>query len=823
MLDDRILFAEIILPLAVGHTFTYRVPEEMKEEMIPGKRVLVPFGKNKVYSGLIFRIHNEAPKLYEARYLHSSMDSEPIIFPWNMEFWSWISEYYQCHLGEVMKAALPSGLKLENENFLVINDSEDFGEDFWEDLGEKERLVWEIIQNQGEVRLDQLPRLTGIKSVLNQVKSLISKKRIQVREEISRGYQIKKQVFIRLNPEYAERDKKKGLFEEFKKKPSQLSLIMAYYALGGHQEKEISKNQLLEASHQSSNTLNLLVKKEIFEIYYKRVSRLEPISNHDLENFTLSPAQEDAYLNIKSSFEKYPVVLLHGITSSGKTEIYFRLIEEFLKKGEQVLYLLPEIALTSQLVNRLRKQFGDQVGVYHSLFNENERVETWEGVLNGRFKVLIGARSALFLPFLNLGFIIVDEEHDSSFKQIDPAPRYNARDSAIYLGTQKKIPILLGSATPSIESYYNSQNGKYGLVKLLERFGGVPMPIIEILDLREEKKQKKLKFQFSSRLLKALENTMKENNQAILFQNRRGYSPFILCKSCGFIPKCIHCDVSLTLHKSTHKLHCHYCGYKTEIPLICPVCQDPNFQDQGLGTEKIEEELQILYPQIRIGRMDQDTTRGKNGHRRIVSDLEENRVDVLVGTQMVSKGLDFGKVQLIGIMNADQILNFPDFRAFEKGYQILTQVAGRAGRRSIQGQVIIQTYSPLHPVLNFIQNNDYFGLYQAEILERENFHYPPFTRLIRVICKNKDSILLNKTCLELSHEFRNHFGDLVLGPVPALISRIRNLYIQEFLFKLSRRTISPPLVKKVMKEIILNLLAKKEFRSTQIQIDVDPS
>jgi len=814
------LFAEIILPLAVGNTFTYRVPDELKEEMIPGKRVVVPFGKNKVYSGLVFKIHNQAPTLYEARYIQSMLDSEPIIQTQHMDFWEWISDYYFCHLGEVMKAALPSGLKLENENYLVIND---FYEDSDQNLSEKEGIILGIIQNQGEVRLEELSKLTEIKQVHNLVKSLISKKRILVREEMLKGFKPKKQSFIRLSPEFDESDQKKGLFTEYEKKPSQLALIMAFYALGGHHSKEITKAELLKTSEQSASTLNILIKKGIFIPYEKRVSRLDFHTQEKPEAYSLSTRQIEIYQEIKQKFQEESVVLLHGITSSGKTQVYIRLIEDFLGMNKQVLYLLPEIALTTQLVDRLRKQFGEKVGIYHSRFNENERVETWENVINGKFRVVIGARSSLFLPFPDLGFIIIDEEHDSSFKQMDPAPRYNARDSAIYLGSKWGIKILLGSATPSIETYYNALNGKYGMVHLNERYGGVNMPIIEISDLSQERKEKTLKFQFGTPLLRHLERTLDEKDQIILFQNRRGYSPFILCKSCGYIPKCIHCDVSLTLHKSTHRLHCHYCGYKTEIPSICPVCQDPNIQDQGLGTEKIEEELQILYPQLRIGRMDQDSTRGKNGHLKIVSDLEENRIDVLIGTQMVSKGLDFGRVQLIGVMNADQILNFPDFRAFEKGYQILTQVSGRAGRRSKQGYVVIQTYSPYHPILSFIQKNDYQGLYNAEIQEREQFHYPPFTRLIRIICKNKDSSLLNNSCLVMSRELKSHFGDMVLGPVPALVPRIRNFYIQEFLLKLSRKSVSPGLVKKALKEIILKIQGEKAYRSTLIQIDVDPA
>lgn len=812
-------FAEIILPVSVGNSFTYRIPNSFLEEMITGKRALVPFGKNKVYAGIILSVHNKVPSGYEAKYILSILDSEPIILESHLNFWKWISEYYVCHLGEVMKAALPSGLKLESESYLVLN--EDF-EIQNESLNVRENQILDILKLRGEIKLAELSQLISLKSVFPLVKSLLSKNIVLLREEMSKGYSPQKKAFVRLASEYDKPQIRKNLFLELDKKPAQLSLLMNYLDLIGKTRKEVPKSILLEAASLSPSVLNLLVKKGVFELYHKRVSRLETFSEPETEIEVLSEIQQSVYADIKKEFLNLKVVLLHGVTSSGKTLIYFKLIEDYLRKNQQVLYLLPEIALTSQLVRRMRKKFGNKVGIYHSNFNENERVETWEKILNGYYSIVIGARSALFLPFQNLGFIIVDEEHEPSFKQYDPAPRYHARDSAIYLGLMQNAKVLLGSATPSVESYYHAKSGKYGLVSLNERYGGVKMPQIQLVDLSIENREKKLKFHFSSLLLQELDKTISENEQVILFQNRRGYSPLLLCKSCGFIPKCIHCEVSLTYHKSTQKLHCHYCGYKIDTPKECPVCHEPEIQDQGLGTEKIEEELQSLYPKLRIGRMDLDTTRGKNGHWKILSELEDHAIDVLVGTQMVSKGLDFGKVQLIGVMNADQILNFPDFRAFERGFQILTQVSGRAGRRLKQGKVVIQTYNPHHPILKYIIDGNYLALFQSEIYEREKFNYPPFTRLIKISCKNSDLGVLRNVVIELGTRLRESLSVMVLGPEEALIPRIRNLYIQEFLIKLPRNTISPSSVKIKIQEIIKNLVSKKNFKSTRYQIDIDP-
>jgi len=814
------LFAEIILPLAVGNTFTYRIPLEFMEEAIPGKRVLVPFGKSKIYSGLIYKIHTTAPKEYEARYIHSVIDPEPIILESHMEFWHWIAAYYLCHTGEVMKAALPSGLKLESEHFLVLN--EDFEPDSL-DLSMRENQILDLLYHKGEIRMEEIARTLGLKTAYASIHSLIQKKCLYIREEISKGYQPKKKAFIRLNPDFDQEEKRKVLFEELEKRPAQLSILLAYYKLHKKPAQDIAKSELLVVSGQNPGILNTLIKKGVFQAIEKRISRLEVFSNETDEAFTLSEAQEIAYQSIKEILRLPKPVLLHGVTSSGKTQVYFRFIQDFLDQGKQVLYLLPEIALTAQLVNRLRKQFGDTVGIYHSQFNENERVETWENTLNQKYSILIGARSALFLPFKNLGLLILDEEHDASFKQFDPSPRYHARDAALYLAAMQKASIILGTATPSIETYYQAMSGKYGYVSLKERFGGVQVPEVEIIDMKEESREKKLKLHFSSTLTQALENTINEKNQVILFQNRRGYSPMVLCKSCGFVQRCIQCDVSLTLHKFTQKMHCHYCGYKAEIPKICPVCMNPHIIDQGLGTEKIEEELQSLYPELRIGRMDQDSVKGKNGHWKILSELEDNKLDVLIGTQMVSKGLDFGNIQLIGVMNADLLLNFPDFRAFERGFQTLTQVGGRAGRRKKRGKLLIQTYTPLHPILHFIKNHDYDGLYRAEIAERERFGYPPFTRLIRIQCRNTEIHKLQAFTYALSIPLKQRFGEMILGPEEALIPRVRNYYIQEFLLKFPRNTFSPQAIKQALIQILQEIGSKKEFKSTSVNLDVDPA
>jgi len=811
-------FAEIILPLAVGNTFTYRIPQKILEEVLTGKRVLVPFGRNKTYSGIVLEIHEQAPLNYEAKYISSILDSEPIISESYLDFWTWMSRYYACHLGEVMKAALPSGLKLETESYLVLNEDHQDPEG---ELSSKEKLILDILQDRREIKILDLSIEVGIKFLLPLIKDLLAKNLVLIKEELSRGYIPKKQVFIRLNEKFEDPEPRKELFEELEKRPAQLRALMNFFKLRMGENSEIPQSELAKES--SHSIIQSLLKRGVLESFTKRISRLENNMGGELVHHQLSPTQKKAFDQINEQFQSKEVVLLHGITSSGKTEIYLELMEANLIAGFQTLFLLPEIALTAQLVHRLQKKFGAQVGIYHSLFGENERVETWEKVLKGEYTMVIGARSALFLPFPNLGLIIIDEEHEPSFKQYDPAPRYNARDSAIYLGQQLKAKVLLGSATPSIESYYHAKSGKYGLVEILERYGGVLPPQIDLLDLAKETKERTLQYHFSHRLLGAIENSLKEKDQVIIFQNRRGYAPLLVCKSCGYIPRCIHCDVSLTYHKSTQNLHCHYCGYHTQIPESCPICFQHQILDQGLGTEKIEEELHLLLPEARIGRMDLDTTRGKNGHWKILKELEENRIDILVGTQMVSKGLDFEKVQLIGVMNADQILNFPDFRAFERGFQILTQVSGRAGRRTRQGKVLIQTYTPKHPILQNIIHSDYKGFYQTEIYEREKFHYPPFTRLIKISIKNTSKESLMEFVQAITHPLKSHLGDMILGPEEALIPRMRNYYIQEFLVKMPRNSSSPAQIKTFILDSLTKLKGQKKFRTSIFQLDIDPA
>ncbi len=830
-------FAEIILPLGIGHTFTYRIPQNLLDEIIPGKRVLVPFGKTKVYAGILYSIHNKAPKEYEAKYIYSVFDSEPVLSSFSLTFWLWLSEYYLCTLGEVMKAALPSGLKLESESYLSLNPDtfSDFEINVGDTLSSNEWQIIDLLKSKPSIRLSDVTKLIPLKSALSTIKFLIKKNIVFVSEELKKGYIPKKKTYIQWSSTFEDPQIREKLFQDLEKKPNHLHLLLSFIHLRKkNSEDTVSKSQLLETAQLSESVLSTMVKNGVFEIVQKRISRLEPLDSLNATTLysdealntkrkrILSESQAKAYKNIQESFLTKNVVLLHGVTSSGKTQIYFHLIQEFLEKQQQVLFLLPEIALTAQLVNRVRERFGDKVGLYHSNFNENERVETWEKVLYGTYSIIIGARSAIFLPFNQLGFIIIDEEHESSFKQYDPAPRYQARDAAIYLAYLQNAKVLLGTATPSIESYYHAQQGKYGLVELNDRFGGVQPPEVELIDLRKVFDGAK-NFHFSAALILAIKKILEAKEQAILFQNRRGYSTLLVCTACGFVPKCIRCDVSLTLHKFTEKLHCHYCGYRAERPVLCPVCKSPKIEEQGLGTEKIEEELKILIPEARVGRMDLDTTRGKNGHWKILSELEENKIDILVGTQMVSKGLDFGKVQLIGVMNADQILNFPDFRAFEKAYQILTQVSGRAGRRTKRGKVIIQTYSPKHPILDFIVKGDYYTLYHTEIYEREKFKYPPFTRLIKISCKNSQIDVAKYAAQALASQLKVLLGEMVLGPEEALIPRLRNYFIQEILLKIPYQKVSLSKVKVMLKDCMIRMQSDKKFKSTLYQIDVDPA
>ncbi len=814
----KTIFVDVILPLAISKTYTYRVPFEIDNQVEVGKRVVVQFGKSKIYTAIIYKISETPPGLYEAKYIIDVLDEAPIVNHFQLALWKWISDYYLCFLGEVMQAALPAALKLASETRVSLNHSAEVDKG---SLSDKEFLILDALELHSELRVSDISKLLGQKTVFPILRSLFEKNIIVISEEITEKFKPRKKSFISLNPYYSDPVNRKIVFDVLERAPKQLELLLAYFKLQKFQT-EISKTDLIETSGSSPAALKSLLDKEIFLQEDKIVSRLSTEEIDTFLKFELNEAQENALKQVQTEFLETDVVLLYGETSSGKTQIYIRLIEQILLEEKQTLYLLPEIALTTQVVERLRQYFGNEVGIYHSKFNDSERAEVWQKVLKGEYKMVLGARSSIFLPFQNLGLIIVDEEHESSYKQYDPAPRYHARDSAIYLAHLHKAKIVLGSATPSLESFYNAKIKKYGFVTLRGRFGGVDSPRIEVVSIAEETKRKTMQSHFTSVLMNEITGALARKEQVILFQNRRGYTPVLLCTTCGFTPKCINCDVSLTYHKSSAKLHCHYCGYKQEVLTSCPACGSAKIEQKGFGTEKIEDELQLLFGNARIARMDLDSTRSRNSFQLLINDFEEGRIDILVGTQMVAKGLDFGNVTIIGIISADSMLNYPDFRAFERSFQMLSQVSGRAGRRTKQGKVIIQAYDISHRVISQVVRNDYEEMFDTEILERRNFHYPPLYRLIKLDVKHKDLSGLMTIAASLAGILRAQFGDRILGPEAPLISRIRNYYIQAILIKIEKEGVSVQKIKDALGAILTTFDADPANKGVYIQVDVDP-
>jgi primosomal protein N' (replication factor Y) len=816
----KTLFVEVILPLAISRNYTYRVPFELNDAIAIGKRVVVQFGKSKLYTAVVLTITEHAPEKYEAKYLLDILDERPVVTQRQLQFWKWLAEYYMCNEGEVMNAALPSALKLASETKVMLNREFEYDKAA---LNDKEYLITEALDIQPELTISDIAKLLGQKTVMPILKSLFEKNIVNISEEVSERYKPRKRTYLTLNTAYHNQDNLKELFSILEKRaPKQADAVLTFIKLS-RQQKTVSKNELIEASGSGDSSIRSLIEKDIFIAEDKNVSRLGYDDEDDqLSNFILSEAQVVALADTRQQFEEKDVVLLHGVTSSGKTQIYIKLIEQMMATGRQVLYLLPEIALTTHIIERLRVYFGSSIGVYHSRFNDNERVEVWQKVLNGEYKVILGARSSVFLPFEDLGLIIVDEEHETSYKQFDPAPRYNARDAAIYLANMFKGKVLLGSATPSFETYYNARVHKYGFVELTERYGGVQLPLIEVVSISEETKRKTMQSHFSSVLMQDIQMALDNKEQVILFQNRRGYAPVLMCKICAYTPKCINCDVSLTYHKHTHKLHCHYCGYKEDSPTICPACGSTHLEYKGFGTEKVEDELAALMPNVRLARMDLDTTRSRNSLQTILNNLEEKKIDVLVGTQMVAKGLDFADVTVIGIINADSLLKYPDYRANERSYQMLAQVSGRAGRRDKQGKVVIQTYDPNHRVIKQVIENDYTDLYFTEMEERKSFKYPPYFRIIGMDVKHKNPEMLYNQAEYLANELRKHFGDRVIGPEAPLINRIRNYYIKSIMLKFERDTTSIVKAKAIIRDVITQFQTTKLSKGSIIQPDVDP-
>jgi len=815
--ERETLFVEVILPLSLAKNYTYRVPFELNNEVSVGKRVVVQFGKHKIYTALISAISTNPPAAYDAKYIIDIIDAAPVVTPTQIQFWKWMTNYYMCNEGDVMSAALPASLKLASETILVLR--EDFSDEIA--LSDKEEIIIGALKKQEKLTVNEVSKLLGQKTVYPIINNLLEKELVLVAEEVVQKYKPLLKSFVALNDFYNEEDHLKQLFEILEKAPKQLDILLAFLKLQ-KQNLPISKEQLLEESNCSASVLKALTDKGIFDIIKRPVSRLAAHDEDLNANFKLNDGQTAALAQIQTAFNEKDVVLLHGVTASGKTQVYIKLIEDIVSHTDgQVLFLLPEIALTTQIVERIKHYFGKSIGVYHSKFNNSERVEIWNKVRTGAYKVVLGARSAVFLPFQNLKLIVVDEEHEPSYKQYDPAPRYQARDAAIYLAHLHQAKVILGSATPSLESYYNALQGKYILVEMKERYGGVQLPNQQVVSIAEETKKKTMVSYFSSVLIKDIDLALSKKEQVVLFQNRRGYATILICATCGYTPKCVNCDVSLTYHKSSGKLHCHYCGYQQSSVNICPACGSVHVEQKGFGTERIEEELKLLYPDITIARLDMDTTRTKNGLQQILTDFQDKKTDILIGTQMVAKGLDFDNLSLIGVINADTLLGYPDFRAYERSFQLLAQVAGRAGRRADQGNVCIQTYDVDNRIIKQVVDNDYVGMYRDEIVERENFLYPPFSRMIFLYIKHKDSHVLEHASLNLGNILKAKFGKRVLGPEQPLISRVRNLYIKQIIIKADKHTAIQK-VKDALRETLTQFNATKEFKGIFTQIDVDP-
>ena len=809
-------FIDVILPIPIQKTFTYSVTESEANFLERGMRVAVSFGKTKMYTALVFNIHQNPPETYEAKEIHQILDDKPIVTEVQLKNWQWISSYYMCSLGDVYRAALPSAFLLESETVVLKNEA--FAEE--ELLNDEEFLIFEALQHQSQLTIHQVSDILGKKKVLPTINGMIQKNAVSVQEEIYEQYKPKMVKFVRLNSQYNSNEGLQNLLEQLNRAKKQREAVLGYFQLSAD-KKPIKAKDLETKAGISSAVIKALVDKEIFELYQIQIDRINFNGETNVLK-ELNEFQEKALVEIKTSFEEKEVVLLHGITSSGKTEVYTKLIEDNLKSGKQILFLLPEIALTTQIITRLENYFGNQISVFHSKYSMNERVEVWNNVLNNKPKaqIILGARSSVFLPFSNLGLIIVDEEHETSYKQFEPSPRYHARDTAVVLAHQHKAKIVLGSATPSLESYFNTQNGKYGLVELNRRFGNVQLPKIELINIKEKHRKKLMKGHFSDRLLTMITEALENKEQVILFQNRRGFSPVVECTTCGVAPQCPNCDVSLTYHKYRGELKCHYCNYQRAMPNSCSACGSSTLDTKGFGTEQIELELKELFPEHVIGRMDLDTTRGKHGYQKIIGAFEEREIDVLVGTQMLSKGLDFDNVSLVGILNADTMLNFPDFRAHERSYDMMVQVSGRAGRSKKQGNVAIQTFNPYHQILQQVSTTNYAEMCKEQLQERWQYHYPPYYRLIKITLKHKDFTKVDNGINWLAKALQNMYGENMLGPTAPVVSRVRNQYIKNITIKIPPKQ-NLAETKQQIQRIKDTFQSVKDFRPIRFITDVD--
>lgn len=817
-------FADVLLPLAIQGSYTYCIPPTIEVRM--GSRVLVPFGRKKIYTAIVVMLHDRKPQGYEVKDIITVLDPYPIVRHPQLKFWEWLSDYYLCTQGEVYKAAIPSGLKVESETFISPN--ADFEEETPGMLSDREKVILDFTAQRGRVQIADITNATGFKNVEGVVSRLLDMGAIHVSERVIDNYRARTETCVKLTIEPSDEASLHGFFDQVRRAHKQELLLLAYLDLShwmnkGKKPLEVTKEALLKRADVTAAVLSAAVARGIFTTYKRAINRFDTQGTQLIELPKLSPEQQRAYNEIHSTFHEKAITLLHGVTSSGKTSIYMHLIKDALDSGQQALYLVPEIALTTQLTRRLKAVFGDRLLIYHSKFSDNERVDIWRKLLLSNDPcVVIGVRSSVFLPFSKLGVVIVDEEHESSYKQQDPAPRYNGRNAAMILASMHGAKVLLGSATPSIEVYYRALNGQYGHVELLTRYADIKMPLVKVIDTKDARKRREMNGMFSSELVKMCRHALNDGEQVILFQNRRGYAPMVRCKECAWVPHCENCDVSLTYHKHTRSLTCHYCGYTMTLPNLCPTCGQPGIEIFGYGTERIEDDIDAVFPGEKISRMDLDTTRSKTAYDRIIDEFSSHKTNILVGTQMVTKGLDFDAVSIVGILNADTMIRFPDFRSHERAFDMMEQVAGRAGRAHKQGQVVIQTSEPSHPVIGYVQKHDYKGFYNEELKERERYGYPPFTRIINIYLKHRDDAIVGEIAVRYSNMLRQVFGTRVLGPEAPSVGRVQNLFIRQVVLKMETQA-SMSKVKKILRNIYEQMVeADARMKALRLYYDVDP-
>lgn len=817
-------FANVILPLPISGSFTYSVPSIYEDEIEVGSRVLVQFGKKNYYTGIVELVHNNQPSGYEVKEIMMVLDAKPIVRHPQLKLWNWLAEYYLCSVGEVYKAAVPSGLKVESETYILLNSDYEYDENV--NLTERMALIIQLLDRNGRMKISEIERETGFKNLGTLVNKMLEIGLVLIDERIVDKYRARKETLVRLNCDRNDNEALHGFFDIVKRARQQEKMLIAYLDLSAWMQsatpKEVLKSDLLERSGASPAVLKGLVDKGVLEIYKKEINRFTVDVSESAELPQLSNAQLAAYNSILDKWKENKVTLLRGVTGSGKTEIYSHLINDVLNLGQQVLYLVPEISLTTQLTSRLQKIFGKRLLIYHSKFSDNERVDVWKKLLSTHEPLIVlGVRSSVFLPFAKLGLVIVDEEHESSYKQYDPAPRYNARDAAIVLASMHGAATLLGSATPAVETYYKAKNGRFGLVELLERFDGIRMPEVKVVDMRDQRKRKECRGLYSNPLLVASRKALGEGKQVIMFQNRRGYAPMVECKECAWVPKCKNCDVSLVFHRNIRELRCHYCGYSMTLPNLCPVCGQDSVETYGYGTERIADDLNEIFNEYRVARMDLDTTRNKDAYEDIIEDFSSHKTDILVGTQMVTKGLDFERVRVVGVLNADSILNYPDFRSNERAFNMIEQVAGRAGRKNEVGEVFVQTTDPNNQIIEKVKTHDYEGYYVEQIDERQRFAYPPFTKIVNIYLKHKDERMVNSLAVNYVLELRKIFGNRVLGPEKPIVGRVANYYIQSIMLKMEANA-SMRKVKDLLRTVYERVSIDKNMRSAILYYDVDP-